>query len=212
MTENRIEIRAFMPSSMPLASGATARPLELAPGQWPGAVWCESAPAWGGLGLDFASARIIAGNATGAIGQQEQVTELRAALGAPGPAAFDFANNRVVVFNADGTRAAYFTDDETDDEPGDFITELTRQLHTWQDETSWLCPTDVAQMVLSALLTQHGGNPICLGYVALDRAGDVGAGDQCVSCESIISQGVFVAVMSDGSAYGPLCEGCAHSE
>ena len=41
----------------------------------------------------------------------------------------------------------------------DFITELTRQFHSWQDETQYLARSDVADLVAHAAARSLDGNP-----------------------------------------------------
>lgn len=54
--------------------------------------------------------------------------------------------------------------------------------------------------------------PACLGYVALDRPGDLDDDAECVECGQPLRSPVFVAVMADGTIAGPLCSSCASSE
>lgn len=53
---------------------------------------------------------------------------------------------------------------------------------------------------------------LCLGYVALDRRGDLDEDAECIECGQPVRHSVFVAVMADGSIEGPLCGRCASSE
>lgn len=95
---------------------------------------------------------------------------------------------------------------------GDFIVELTRQLHKWQDDTTWLWPADVAQMVLDALRSANPAEPLCLGYIQIDRLADLSGDDECLLCERELADGpVFVALFTDGTTHGPYCDLCASS-
>lgn len=53
---------------------------------------------------------------------------------------------------------------------------------------------------------------LCFGYVKIGRPGDVGEGDGCASCNQPMLGPVWVALMGDGQALGPLCDLCATSE
>jgi len=63
---------------------------------------------------------------------------------------------------------------------------------------------------------------LCLGYIQLDRLGDLetvdpddfDSGSECVGCGQLFhkTSTVWVAVMGDGALFGPLCDLCASSE
>ena len=56
---------------------------------------------------------------------------------------------------------------------------------------------------------------VCLGWIQLDRPGDVpNPGDVCPECGYDLSANppLFVALMADGSVYGPVCNVCATSQ
>ena len=54
---------------------------------------------------------------------------------------------------------------------------------------------------------------ICLGYIQLDRPGDLAAGEvDCEECGQPCEPcGVWLAVMGDLSLRGPLCNLCAEA-
>lgn len=114
-----MEVRDFMPMMTDVVSGGVPSPVELPDGlpadsyvatadgdvYWPGV-----SPAWRGLGLGSAADVCIAarrGRSPYPLCEriQGQVNELRDLLGEQGPAIC--ARGQVIVFNADGTRAAY---------------------------------------------------------------------------------------------------------
>jgi len=56
---------------------------------------------------------------------------------------------------------------------------------------------------------------ICLGWIKIDRPGDIpNSEDVCPECGFDLADNppLFVAMMADGSVYGPVCNTCATSE
>jgi hypothetical protein len=99
-----ITIQDFMPMVADVVSGAVPRPTELQDGETPTGQWYDTAPAWRGLSLD-ADCKAVAGYGTPPTDNADLIADLRAALGEPGAAVV--AGSRVIVFNRDGTRAAF---------------------------------------------------------------------------------------------------------
>lgn len=52
--------------------------------------------------------------------------------------------------------------------------------------------------------------PVTLGYVAIDRRGDIGPDASCPQCGSPLTKPYLW--FSDNGAFGILCSGCATSE
>ena len=115
-----METRDFMPMVADVVSGHTPRPVELPDGLGADApvatadgdvYWPDVAPAWRGLELGDAEGVCMVArrgrdpNERFCQRVRDQVNELRELLGERGPAVC--AAGRVIVFNADGTRAAY---------------------------------------------------------------------------------------------------------
>ena len=55
---------------------------------------------------------------------------------------------------------------------------------------------------------------VCLGWIEIDRPGDIDLDSDCPTCDYKLNQlgSMFVALMADGSTYGPVCGLCATSE
>jgi hypothetical protein len=115
-----MQVRDFMPAMADVISGSTPRPVELPDGLPADAhvatadgdvYWPDVSPAWRGLELgDAADVCMVARHGRDPYGQfcqrvHDQVNELRDLLGERGPAVC--IGGQVIVFNADGTRAAY---------------------------------------------------------------------------------------------------------
>lgn len=64
------------------------------------------------------------------------------------------------------------------------------------------------------LAYNHHVPPFTIGWVRIDRPGDITFGeDICDGCGQDLQPGdIWFAPMSDGSNYGPVCGGCATSE
>jgi len=62
-------------------------------------------------------------------------------------------------------------------------------------------------------MTEQKDGVLCLGYIRLDRPSDL-RGDECEceGCDQTCERGIWLAVMSDGTLYGPLCEVRATSD
>lgn len=67
------------------------------------------------------------------------------------------------------------------------------------------------QELLSALLEQHFGEPpLVVGYIKLDRLGDLAIGDDCPVCGEA-AQSWWLQVASNGEMHH-MCGACATSE
>jgi hypothetical protein len=51
-----------------------------------------------------------------------------------------------------------------------------------------------------------------LGYVALDRPGELDEDAECRECGQPLGIPIYVAITGDGAVIGPLCSRCASSE
>ena len=115
-----MHVRDFMPAMADVVSGSTPRPVELPDGLPADAsvatadgdvYWPDVSPAWRGLGLGDAEGVCVVArrgrdpNERFCQRVRERVHELRGLLGERGPAVC--VSGQVIVFNADGTRAAY---------------------------------------------------------------------------------------------------------
>jgi len=113
-----MQVRDFMPAMADVVSGSTPRPVELPDGLGADAhvatadgdvYWPDVSPAWRELELgDAEGVCMVARRGRGPYEGfcqrvREHVDELRELLGERGPAVC--ASGRVIVFNADGTRA-----------------------------------------------------------------------------------------------------------
>jgi len=54
---------------------------------------------------------------------------------------------------------------------------------------------------------------VCIGWLEINRSGDIDSWEDCPECGYKLDANppMFIAVMADGSVYGPVCNVCATS-
>ena len=52
---------------------------------------------------------------------------------------------------------------------------------------------------------------LCFARIKVDWFADMKSGKQCFDCCSPLSESVWIALLNDGRAHGPLCDSCANN-
>lgn len=68
------------------------------------------------------------------------------------------------------------------------------------------------QLLLAILEERYVEHPIVVGWIQVDRAGELEPDDDCPECGQPFDGLPWIGMMSNGSIIGPVCGICATSE
>lgn len=88
----------------------------------------------------------------------------------------------------------------------------TRQAYTRLGEETGVSLTDLLTLAVSLLERHFRRAEIVVGYIQLDRWGDLDPTSHCPECEQQFGDLPWIAIRVNGATCAPICNRCATSE